>query len=347
MRYQNFTDRLTRLREAASRGGWVLTNLSEVESRPFWIATHPLASEQSSRIAWSMMHGNEPTGFEALILLIERGIPSSNWTLIPLVNPTGIDAFTRLNREGVDLNRRARESGPAESDYLKNILRTRPYELALNLHDQRSIFHPAGERIPSSLSVLAPAALLDGQPIQPVTAVAWAGSIYRWMNERQPNWGYARFDESYYPTAFGEWVQELGIPTVTIETGIAIDDPSRIRVAHELYHALCTIDQVAKPLNDGHAAYYSLPYNQATGCDFEIVAENEVSYWKFWEEVQNGRYTAGIERVDEVRDVVPYRQIALANTEYNRLVQRSIWKSDDLYASASTSLRDLAEVLPK
>jgi len=174
-----------------------------------------------------MMHGNEPTGFEALIQFIRRGAPTFNWTLVPLVNPTGVDAFSRLTFEGVDLNRCARTSGPSESDTLKSILQSSRFELALNLHDQRSIFHPEGFCTPSSLSILAPAAMTDVVPIQPEAAIAWAGSLSLWMRQRRPDWGYARFDESYYPTAFGEWVQELGVPTVTVETGIALGDASR------------------------------------------------------------------------------------------------------------------------
>lgn len=348
MRYQNFNDRLRRLRSAAEKGGWTLTNMNKVHELPFWVATNSAVAERPPRIAWAMMHGNEPTGFEALVKFIERGTPVSNWILVPLVNPTGIDAFSRLTGSGFDLNRRAREFGPIESDCLKSILQSAPFELALNLHDQRSIFHPEMKQVPSTLSVLAPNAMNGDLLIQPARAMAWAGSIFQWINRRQPSWGYARFDETYYPTAFGEWSQELGVPTVTIETGIALGDASRAKVGHELFNAICMADESLEPLPNGQAAYLSLPYNRSTGCDFAIQGSNERSYWKLWEQVQNGSYTAGIERVEkEQQEIVPYQEIAVADSEYSELVQQSVWTHDGIYASGMVSLRDLAEALPK
>ena len=347
MRYQNFSDRTRRLHEAALEGGWELRNAAPLESRPIWVATHPLSEKSGTRIAWAMMHGNEPTGFEALIQFIRRGAPTLNWTLVPMVNPTGVNAFSRLTCDGVDLNRCARRDGPSESDVLKSILQSSHYELALNLHDQRSIFHPEGMCTPSSLSTLAPAAMTDAVPIQPEAAIAWAGSLSLWMRQRRPDWGYARFDESYYPTAFGEWVQELGVPTVTVETGIALGDASRVEVGRELYEVLCRADAHQSPDEEGSAHYLSLPYNASDGCDFELKSGTHSSYWKLWEAVQEGSYVSGIERVESVVEVYPYQCIEVARDDFNLLTQRPIWTSAELYARATSSLRDLAAVLPR
>lgn len=347
MRYQNFSERTRRLHEAAQEGGWEIRNAASPESRPIWVATHPKPRYSRARIAWAMMHGNEPTGFEAIIQFIRRGTPECSWTLVPLVNPSGVDAFARLTDEGVDLNRCARQFGPAESDALKSVLRSTHYELALNLHDQRSIFRPAGVGKPSSLSVLAPAAMHDSIPAQPERSVAWAGSISLWMRALKPDWGYARFDESYYPTAFGEWVQELGIPTVTVETGIALGDSSRSEVGQALFKVLCHADAQQDPDKQGSAHYRSLPYNASNGCDIELQCGTEFSHWKLWESVQNGDYVSGIERVESVPDICPYRHIEVARDDFDLLTQRPIWTASELYARATSSLRDLAEVLPK
>jgi len=294
-----------------------------------------------------MMHGNEPTGFEALIQFIRRGAPRFNWTLVPMVNPSGVDAFSRLTREGVDLNRCARHVGPSEADLLKLVLQSSQFELALNLHDQRSIFHPEGICTPSSLSILAPTALKDEVLSQPELAVAWAGSLSLWMRERRPDWGFARFDESYYPTAFGEWVQELGIPTVTVETGIALGDSSRIEVGRTLFEVICRTDAHLNPDEKGRDHYLSLPYNSSSGCDFEIQSGTQSCFWKLWEDVQDGSYVSGIERVESTADTCPYERIAVAHAELDLLTQRPIWTTAELYATAASSLRDLAEVLPR
>ena len=347
MRYQNFSERTRRLHEAAQEGGWELHNAASPESVPIWVATHPQPEYSRSRVAWAMMHGNEPTGFEALIQFIRRGAPTFNWTLVPMVNPTGIDAFSRLTIDGVDLNRCARQAGPVESDVLKLILQSSDHELALNLHDQRSIFHPTGICKPSSLSILAPAAMKATVPMQPQLAVAWAGSLSLWMRERHPDWGYARFDESYYPTAFGEWVQELGIPTVTVETGIALGDASRSEVGQALFELLCRTDAHLSPDGQDRVHYFSLPYNASDGCDFELKSGTQSSYWKLWEIVQDGSYVSGIERVESAEDLCPYQCIEVAHVEFNLLTQRPIWTTVELYATATSSLRDLAEVLPR
>ncbi len=347
MRYQNFSERTRRLHEAAQEGGWELHNAAPPESLPIWVATHSEPECSRSRVAWAMMHGNEPTGFEALIQFIRRGAPTFNWTLVPMVNPTGIDAFSRLTIDGVDLNRCARQAGPVESDVLKLILQSSDYELALNLHDQRSIFHPTGICMPSSLSILAPAAMKGTVPTQPKLAVAWAGSLSLWMRELRPEWGYARFDESYYPTAFGEWVQEIGIPTVTVETGVAQGDASRDDVGHALFEVLCRIDAHLSPDDHGSAHYLSLPYNASNGCDFELKSGTQSSYWKLWEVVQDGGYVSGIERVESAEDLCPYQCIEIAFADFNLLTQRPIWTTSELYATATSSLRDLAVALPR
>ena len=347
MRYQNFSERTRRLHEAAQEGGWELHNAAPHEYLPIWVATHPQPEYSRSRVAWAMMHGNEPTGFEALIQFIRRGAPTFKWTLVPIVNPTGIDAFSRLTIDGVDLNRCARQAGPVESDVLKLILQSSDHELALNLHDQRSIFHPLGICKPSSLSILAPAALKGTVPTQPELAVAWAGSLSLWMRERHPDWGYARFDESYYPTAFGEWVQELGIPTVTVETGVALGDASRSEVGQALFELLCRTDAHLSPDDQGSAHYLDLPYNASNGCDFELKSGTQSSYWKLWEVVQDGGYVSGIERVESAEDLCPYQCIEVAHVDFNLLTKRPIWTTAELYATATSSLRDLAAVLPR
>jgi hypothetical protein len=347
MRYQNFTERTQRLHQAALEGGWVLNNLTPTESHPIWVATHPNPITPRSRVAWAMMHGNEPTGFEALIQFIRCGAPTFNWTLIPMVNPTGIDSFSRLTAGGVDLNRCARQDGPFESDALKAVLKGSNYELALNLHDQRSIFRPLSAHLPSSLSVLAPAALSEGLPSQPERALAWAGSLSIWMRESRPNWGYSRFDESYYPTAFGEWVQELGIPTVTVETGIAPGDAARAEVGQALFKVICRVDLQDLPDDYGVSHYRGLPVNSPDGCDFAIQCGTRVLHWKLWEHVQEGRYISGIERIEMGTVCIPYQRIEVANADFDLLMQRPIWTATELYATGISALRDLAAVLPR
>lgn len=349
VRYQNFSIRSQLLAEAASFGGWVLHNMAPAEQVPFWLLNHPDAAGAEPRVAWSMMHGNEPTGFEALLHLIRCGRPQCDWTLVPLVNPTGVDAFTRLTSEGIDLNRRARDHGPLESDLLKAVLASRSFALALNLHDQRSLFCPSGQNIPSSLSVLAPRCVNAGQESFSEPAQAWAGTISSLMQELEPNWGYARFDDAYYPKAFGEWTQELGIPTVTVETGVALDDYSRERVSLRLGEVLRTIDATRNPKLEGITHYRNLSLNASLGVDLELRSGNQSSHWQVWEEVQSQSHSSGIAKAISQGSgaPVPYQTFNLLKAEFDAIQAKDSWTSLELYAVSSTGLRSFVEALPK
>lgn len=349
MRYQNFSIRSQLLTEAAALGGWVLRDLAPEGRTPFWLLSHPGAVGGEPRIAWSMMHGNEPTGFEALLHLIRCGQPQCDWTLVPLVNPSGVDAFNRLTNQGIDLNRRARDRGPLESDLLKSLLASRTFALALNLHDQRSLFCPSGQSIPSSLSVLAPRCIKEGQESYSLDAQAWAGTLSSLMQELEPNWGYARFDDAYYPTAFGEWTQELGVPTVTVETGVALNDYSRERVSLRLGEVLRAVDAARSPRPKGITHYQNLPINTPWGVDLELQYGEHRSHWRVWEEVQGQHYSSGIAKAipEGSGTPVPYQTFNLLKAEFDAIQAKDSWTSLELYAVSSTGLRSFAEALPK
>ncbi|MEY4172733.1 MAG: hypothetical protein RL485_1103 [Bacteroidota bacterium] len=348
MRYQNFSIRSNRLAEAAQKGGWVLTDANAAGAHPVWVVRHPSPKSDIKRIAWSLMHGNEPTGFEALLQFIESGTPQCDWTLVPLVNPTGIDRFERLTAEGIDLNRCARILGPTEAELLKELLRNNPFDLALNLHDQRSIFHPAEQNLPSTLSVLAPRARSQQGEFAPVRAKQWAGWLSAFVANRRPDWGLARFDDQYYPQAFGEWCQELGIPTITIETGVSLGDYSRDEIARILGAALIDLDKTTSPEAKYEQIYDSLAFNASTGIDLALHGPSGSSFWRVVEEVHPDLgYQCGIQNVGELGSGSAYCRIQLSQNEFASITSKPFWTSSELQASASAALRSFATGLPK
>lgn len=348
MRYQNFSIRSNRLAEAAQKGGWVLTDANAAGAHPVWVARHPSPKSDIKRIAWSLMHGNEPTGFEALLQFIESGTPQCDWTLVPLVNPTGIDRFERLTAEGIDLNRCARILGPTEAELLKELLRNNPFDLALNLHDQRSIFHPAEQNLPSTLSVLAPRARSQQGEFAPVRAKQWAGWLSAFVANRRPDWGLARFDDQYYPQAFGEWCQELGIPTITVETGVSLGDYSRDEIARILGAALIDLDKTTSPEAKCEQIYDSLAFNASTGIDLALHSPSGSSFWRVVEEVHPDLgYQCGIQNVGELGSGSAYCRIQLSQNEFASITSKPFWTSSALQASASAALRSFATGLPK
>ncbi|HQZ28027.1 MAG: succinylglutamate desuccinylase/aspartoacylase family protein [Verrucomicrobiales bacterium] len=72
----------------------------------FW--TRSAACNFGPRIFLSAgIHGDEPCGPEALLRLLKLHSlsHSCDWVIAPVLNPTGIRAGTRENRNGIDLNR--------------------------------------------------------------------------------------------------------------------------------------------------------------------------------------------------------------------------------------------------
>jgi hypothetical protein len=86
------------------------------------------------------IHGDEPAGVETICTFIENKLYKnflSDWefTLLPCINPSGIEAGTRNNKDDIDLNRKFRENQvPREVAFVKNAL-DQPYDLDLELHE--------------------------------------------------------------------------------------------------------------------------------------------------------------------------------------------------------------------
>lgn len=84
------------------------------------------------------VHGNEPAGPMAILeMLTNKRIPDDlNVSLIPVINPTGLENSTRENAQGIDINR---DFGPTpqseEAKALKQWLAVKTFDLALCLHE--------------------------------------------------------------------------------------------------------------------------------------------------------------------------------------------------------------------
>ncbi|MBV8638807.1 MAG: succinylglutamate desuccinylase/aspartoacylase family protein [Candidatus Eremiobacteraeota bacterium] len=84
------------------------------------------------------VHGDEPAGVLALLRLVESGMldRAFSYRIWPCTNPTGFDARTRVNADGVDINRtfgRGGTSPEASAVIMSN--RDRKFVLAVDLHE--------------------------------------------------------------------------------------------------------------------------------------------------------------------------------------------------------------------
>lgn len=84
------------------------------------------------------MHGDEPAGVWALLSLVRDGLldPRFSYRLWPCFNPTGFDADTRANSDGVDVNRSFGRGGQSpEAKAILTANRDRTFCLAIDLHE--------------------------------------------------------------------------------------------------------------------------------------------------------------------------------------------------------------------
>jgi murein peptide amidase A len=131
---------LERLLEAARRGGFQSRIFARKGDYELPVLTRPAAEGgPAARIYISAgVHGDEPAGPLALLQALRQGAftRALDWTLVPVVNPTGLAARKRENAEGIDLNRDY-GSSPRSDETRAHLawLRGRRFELALCLHE--------------------------------------------------------------------------------------------------------------------------------------------------------------------------------------------------------------------
>jgi protein MpaA len=84
------------------------------------------------------MHGDEPAGVWALFSLVRDGLLDARFSyrIWPCYNPTGFEAGTRVNAEGIDVNRSFGRGGRTpEAKAILTANRDRTFALAIDLHE--------------------------------------------------------------------------------------------------------------------------------------------------------------------------------------------------------------------
>ncbi len=201
-------------------------------------------------LLWTQMHGNESTGTKALFDFFnflekfkDHKISQSilkNCTIIaiPMLNPDGALAYTRVNAKNIDLNRDAVNQKACESKLLRNVLNEFQPKFCFNLHDQRTIFGVEGTKNPATISFLAPSeeknrTITEGRK-QTMNVII---SMNLLLQQIIPN-QIGRYTDEFYSTATGDNFQELGYNTVLIEAGHYPNDYTREKTRKFNFYAL-------------------------------------------------------------------------------------------------------------
>ena len=223
---------------------------------------------------WSQMHGNESTTTKAIIdflafLNSEDEIANSiikdfTFYIIPILNPDGAKAYTRVNANEVDLNRDSVDLTQPESQLLRKLFDQFKPDFAFNMHDQRTLFAAGNTNNPATISFLAPAFNKETE-INEVrtTAMQVIAEMFSELNKEIPN-KIGRFDDAFNLNCIGDRFTNLGVPTILFEAGHYPKDYDR-EITREivfvaLLKAVLSI-QSKSYLNKSLSEYFNIPEN--------------------------------------------------------------------------------------
>jgi hypothetical protein len=217
-----------------------------VESRPIHQVT--LGSGNIKILIWSQMHGNETTTTKAVLDLINylnknsdlasQILSSVTLTIVPVLNPDGAVAYTRVNANNIDLNRDALELSQPESKVLSDLYNEIKPDYCFNLHDQRTIYNVGNYKKPATLSFLAPAHDIDRRiSASREESMKIIVAIHKALSTLLPD-QIGRYDDAYNPNCVGDTFQLLGTPTILFEAGHYPGDYEREKTREFIFYAL-------------------------------------------------------------------------------------------------------------
>lgn len=244
-----------------------------------------LGSGPISVLMWSQMHGNESTTTKAVLDLInylysdlpkaETILESCSITIIPILNPDGAAAYSRVNANAVDLNRDAQKRTQSESRALRDAFDEFQPDFCFNLHDQRTIFNVGDTSKPATVSFLAPA----HDEIRSISATRSLSmklivAMNRMLQKQIPG-QVGRYDDAFNANCAGDAFQMAGTPTVLFEAGHYPDDYDREITRAYIFQALVTAlhtlgDEKFSELDPSE--YFLIPENQKRY--FDILIRN-------------------------------------------------------------------------
>jgi hypothetical protein len=241
-----------------------------------------LIGEGKTRIfLWSQMHGNESTTTKALLDffnvlhsgsdLAKELLSNFTFCALPMLNPDGSNAYTRVNANGVDLNRDSQELSQPESVVVLGVFDDFKPHYCYNLHDQRTIFGVGNTGKPATMSFLAPSynqkCEVNESRLKAINLIAGINDVLQRFIPNQ----IGRFDDSFNINCIGDAFQAKGVPTLLFEAGHYPDDYQREITRKFVFFALLSSfvvlgenDIVSNRMDD----YLKIPQNSVVFYDF-------------------------------------------------------------------------------
>lgn len=283
------------------------------EKRPIYKLR--LGTGKKKILIWSQMHGNESTGTKAVfdfLNFIDSNVNKDITTtilenctieIIPMLNPDGSLAYTRVNSQNIDLNRDAVDQIAGESKLLRETLDTFNPDFCFNLHDQRTIFGVEGKGTPATISFLAPSeeesrALTQGRKETMNIIVAMNELLQKVIPDHV-----GRYTDEFYPTATGDNFQKEGFNTILIEAGHFPKDYDREEVRKFNFFALLQgIYHIAAAVKfESYKMYFEIPNNTQNFYDIiHRYPSKKIDFGYLYEEkIINNKYITHLNKVNE------------------------------------------------
>ena len=245
-----------------------------VQKRPVYL--FKIGTGKRKVLIWSQMHGNESTTTKAVFDMlnafklgeteaIQEIVENCSLYIIPVLNPDGAEAYTRVNANSIDLNRDLQDLSQPESQILMDLFNTIRPDFCLNLHDQRTIFSAGPGPDPATLSFLTP----SSDPERSIdnsrkTSMALIAAMVRDLSPDLDG-QIGRYDDAFNINCAGDTFQHLGTPTVLFEAGHYPGDYEREKVREFVFRALIScLSHISNEdiLLENYQGYFEIPENQ-------------------------------------------------------------------------------------
>ncbi|MDO5980454.1 M14 metallopeptidase family protein [Flavivirga spongiicola] len=236
-------------------------------------------------LMWSQMHGNESTTtkglFDLLNTFLDKNVYSENILdtctlyIIPILNPDGAEAYTRINANRVDLNRDAQNLSQPESKVLRRVFESFKPHFCYNLHGQRTIFGAGNTNKSATVSFLAPAQD-EACTITPNRKIAMEviGVMNETLQKIIPN-QVGVYDDAFNLNCVGDTFQNENIPTILFEAGHYEDDYER-EITRELIYIsyISSLNYIANNsiMGNNYESYFKIPENEK--CFHDVIIRN-------------------------------------------------------------------------
>lgn len=299
-------------------------------------------------LVWTQMHGNESTGTKAVLDLFKwlsdpgslesmRDQILKNCTIVvlPLLNPDGAERYTRVNAQGIDLNRDVLDKKAPETKVLLRELADTDPEYCFNMHDQRTIFSVGNPPKTATISFLAPSedkerTLTDGR----IKTMRVISAMVEPLRDRIPG-HIGRYTDEFYPTATGDNFQRMGHSTILVESGHSPGDYER-KVSRKMtfLSLVAGLQQIASPKPADHHSYFGILNNEKFYLDAIVnnvsVGDKRGDLGIFLKEELCGEticFAPQLEKFEDLSNYAADRVLEGSHLEFNSLKEAKKWIS--------------------